>query len=44
MRPIGFLVTKILGSDPHSFFSTDEEQEFLVSSNHIIPDDPDPGR
>ena len=27
---LGFLVTKILGGDSHSIFSTDKRQEFLV--------------
>jgi hypothetical protein len=42
LRPVRFLVTKILGDDSHSLFFTDKRQEFLVLSSHIILDYPDP--
>jgi hypothetical protein len=33
---LGILVTKILGDDSNSLFSTDKRQELLVLSTHII--------
>jgi serine phosphatase RsbU (regulator of sigma subunit) len=37
-------MTKILGGDSYSFFSTDKRYGFIILSTHIIPNYPDPQR
>jgi len=42
LKPLGFLVTKILDGD--LYFFTDKGQEFLILSSHTIPDHSRPER